>query len=241
MATAVKAFYSSKPVRRVRRQRRQNFARDYPITNAMSKALVKQVPSLQKSVRFLKELVNVEFKFNDKDHTGAFAINSSASTSFFLLNGLATGDTSESRDGDSVRYKSIQIAGVIFANGTSKVGPVRCILFIDKSPNGVAPTLGNLLANNSAVTNLYCPRNLDYKKRFVILSDQLFNPSYGNDNEAIPFKIYKKLNMHTIYGLGSVGTIADITSNALYLVLISQETTNTPSGELYSRLRMIDN
>lgn len=241
MATAVKAFYRSKPVRGVRRQRRNNFRKDYPITNAMTKALVKQVPSLQSSVRFLKELVNVEFKFLDKDHTGAFFIDSSATNSFFLLNGLQTGDTSNDRDGDSVRYKSIQIAGTLFADSVSKVGPVRIILFIDKSPNGTAPTVSNLLASSASVTNLYSPRNLDYKKRFVILSDQLLNPSYGNDTECLPFKIYKKINMHTVYGLGNTGLIGDISSNALYLVLLSQESTNRPSGELYSRLRMIDN
>lgn len=187
---------------------------------------------LQRDVKNLKNFINVEFKYKDTE----LSVNPSASGAFYLLNGLQTGDNVINRDGRLVRIKSCQAKYKLTMNASATNTTVRFLWFIDKQANQSTPTGSDLFIN----VNTQGLKNLNNRKRFVFLKDQTISLSSNSLTEK-RFNYYRKLDMKTVYDAGDAGTIADITTNALYLYVISDEAVNTPSLELYNRIRFIDN
>lgn len=231
-------FYNNPTVKRLRAQRRKNFKRDYPLTNYGLNLMANKIPKLQNSVNVLKELVNVEFKAVDHTYTGTTGERFLSAGSLLLLNGCSTGDGYTNRDGRSIRIKSVDIKVNIFAGGGGTTPEInRILIFIDKDPNASQAGITDVLSTNSPDS----PRNLDFRKRFVILKDKRFVVVPNQSNEAVIWKYYKKLNMHTIFNADTGATISAIQSNALYMMIISDQ----PTGGAYlygsSRVRFIDN
>lgn len=189
---------------------------------------------LWKDVKMLKNLINVEFKKHDVYNS----VNSNNTGNLILLNGLSNGDDYNDRDGRSVRFKSIQVQTRTLLNPSSTNTVFRMILFLDKQANAGSPAVTELLdVSTAARTDAF--RNLDYRKRYVILKDKRFTINSDYPEKIVDF--YKKLDMKTIYDDSSTSTINDITTNSLYLYLVSDEVTNTPATLYNVRLRFIDN
>lgn len=235
------SFYNSKNVSAIRRSRRNKFKKTYPIVNYGLNQVKRAVPRLENHVRLLKEVVNTEFKYLDTDQTATFNITPSAISSKFLLNGLQHGDIAVTRNGESIRIKSIEINYSLLFNATANYSHVRVLVVVDKQANAAAPALSDVLAQGGTLsTNIYSPRNLYNKKRFFSLHDQ----TYVLNQDAQPMvhnRYYRKMDMHTVYNGGDAGTIADITSNSIYVFIFSDESTNYPAGNLYGRIRFVDN
>lgn len=123
-------------------------------------------------------------------------------------------------------------------NASATNTTMRCIIFMDKQPNETAPTMAALLATTVA-GGVDAFRNLDNRKRFVILHDSRMVVS--TDFPERVHEKYKKMSLVTQYDSGNAGTIADITSNSLYMLQVSDEATNTPTQIFNVRLRFIDN
>lgn len=186
---------------------------------------------LWKDVKYLKSLVNTEFKVKEQ------SASSTANTTgvFILLNGLTQGDDFTNRNGRSVRWKSLQYHIRTLKDTAVGTCFVNYAIVIDKQANDATPTLADLYSNVQAQF-----RNLDNRKRFVII-DEVRMTLDADDPERNISK-YKKIDMHTIYDASNNGDITDINSNALYLVAWS----NQPAGDgadftLDHRLRFIDN
>lgn len=112
----------------------------------------------------------------------------------------------------------------------------RLIIFVDTQPNGAAPLIGDLLTEAEPLGQLN-PNNRD---RFRILKDKVYvfdpfvysprlvaavpgpeqNPNSSWNRTAYPIKIFKKLNIETIFNNGVASTIGDINTNALYVFLV---------------------
>lgn len=182
--------------------------------------------------RYLRSMMNVEFKY--KDVTASPTVSNTGT--LVLLNGMSKGDTVSTREARSILCKSSEFKTNAYMNASATNTSLRVILFIDKQPSGTAPTIANLLQSNT-ITSF---RHLDFRKRFVILIDRSYSLSVNGKND-VHIEWYKKLRMHTIYDDSDAGDITDISSNALYLVLISNEPTNTPTVVYNHRLRFIDN
>lgn len=180
-------------------------------------------------------LLNTEFKSKDVYDSGT-SISSTAS--FSLLNGMAKGDTISTRTARSILCKSLELNLTFIQHASATETLIRAIVFIDKSPEGTAPTVAQLL-DASGYTHV-AQRNLNYRKEFVILKDFRFHLS-SNNQEVVTKQFYKKLNMHTIFDDSDAGTIADIMNNALYIMWWSNEATNTPTFYMQSRVRFLDN
>lgn len=188
---------------------------------------------LERKVSQLANLINVEFKYNDIKDTST--INTTGL--FFLLNGLMLGDTSSSRDGRQIRIKSNQVNLKLTMHPSATNTTIRIIYFMDKQANASAPTTAMLLEDaNVPITS---PRNLDNRKRFVILKDEYV--CLNVEKSETVFEWYKKLDFRTIYDSSNVGDITDITTNSFYLFLVCDDGTNTPTYALYNRIRFIDN
>nr|UOF78339.1 capsid protein [Cressdnaviricota sp.] len=178
-------------------------------------------------------LINIERKYLD---TVADA-TPSTTEAFVLLNGMVTGDTGQTREGQSIRMDSLLVRYQLTLNASATITAVRAIILLDTQPNAAAPTAAQVLDTTGSMVS---PLNIDYGSRFKIISDKVF----GLDNvskKIIEFKRFIKLKDHAKYNTANNGTIADITTNSLYLMHYSSEVTNTPTLSYFIRLRFIDN
>lgn len=181
--------------------------------------------------RFAKSALNVEYKVHDTNPSGT----QSTTTTYTLLNGLGQGDTGESRDGDKVRYKSLLIQGQWKRNTSATTTNIRCYLVIDKQTNGLQPDANSIFEADSDPFSL---RNATYMKRYAILKTWVFTLNDDYDQKNI--KAYIPLDMVTWYS-GTGSTVSAIRNNSVYLVMVSDQPTNTPSYDLHTRMRYIDN
>lgn len=120
----------------------------------------------------------------------------------------------------------------------------RLIIFCDLQPNGATPALTDLLTGNDATYQLN-PNNRD---RFKIIKDKLYSfDTYqisGNNGWAVSgrtgydIKIYKKLNMETIFNATNAGSIGDINTGALYMVWVGTVISNDTIPEAYISTRV---
>jgi len=180
----------------------------------------------------LMGLLNTEFK--QKDVTASGTVDNVAD--IILLNGLAKGDDFDTRDGRVVRVKSIQVALLYELSASATFTQLRIMVVLDKQPNEVTMVILDLL-DSSALQSF---RNLDNRKRFVILRNEVVNMSISGAQGGY-WEYYKKFNLKTVYDDSDAGTIVDISTNAIYLVLLSNEPTNLPTVVRSTRVRYIDN
>lgn len=188
---------------------------------------------LYKDVKMLKNLINVEFKVKDE----SFNVATDASGAFQLINGLTQGDDNSNRDGRQVRFKSIQMRGRVSRNAsaTQTRDRVKLVCFIDKQPNTAAPTWLSLYTG----TDVTAFRNLDWKRRYVILWEKIVN--IDEDDPSKDWKMYRKIDMKTVFDNSSSGLVSDITTNAIYIGYISEFGVNGPGMDIDTRVRFIDN
>lgn len=165
--------------------------------------------------------------------TGTVQVNTTGSIS--LLNGCIQGTDYTQRIGRKIVLKSVYIRGRVQSEASIGPSPVisagqmaRLIIVIDTQPNGVIFAITDLLNTSDPSSQL----NLNNRDRFMILCDKLYvidpfafsttaTTAYASmSNQIHRLKIFKKLKMETIFNAGNAGTIADMTSGALYMVWI---------------------
>lgn len=165
---------------------------------------------------------------------GTLQVNTTGTIS--LLNGCIQGTDYTQRIGRKIQLKSLYVRGRVqletALNGV-QISPqmARMMLVVDTQPNGVVFAITDLLNTAAPESQL----NLNNRDRFMIICDKewVFDPyiiqgtatqSFAVGGRTIsPLKKYKKLNMETIFNSGNAGTIADMTSGALYMVWLGSQ------------------
>lgn len=183
-------------------------------------------------------MLNTEDKYFD---TSATSVNATTTGSLYVLNIPVQGTAQTNRVGQSVKNKSIYIRYLIDHNATAGTTPqyLRIIVFKDKQANGALPALTDLL-DSVAITS---PRKLEKAKRFHIYCDDQIYVSQ-NDRAGHLGKCFIDLkdgqDDHTEYS-ANAGAIGDISTNAYYFLIFSNQSTNYPVFSYQSRIRFIDN
>jgi len=167
-----------------------------------------------------------------------------------LLNGIPRGDDIEERTGRQITMRSLELT-VEFHQAPPGSTPVpvliRAMIVYDKQPNGTALTTAQVLNTVGGLNAAISPRNLEYRSRFQVIRDMRSTLSSAelDDFRDGPkyFKYYGSMNLPVTYNSGDAGTVADITTGSLYLIVISDA---NPAGALpsftyTSRLRYTDN
>jgi len=182
-------------------------------------------------------MVNVEYKVNE---TFGNVSPGSITPTIQLMNGIATGDDYTNRDGRQVRIKSLQthIRFLINPASTTGIAMFRWMLFIDKQPDVGVPLLPDVLDVTTAAS-IDAFRNLNNRKRFVILKDKRGVIALGPGSERVQ-DYYKKMDLKTVYD-GTGATDASIDGGALYLMVWTDQSANIPSCVYATRVRFIDN
>lgn len=186
-----------------------------------------------RGVNMLKNLVNAEAKFLDT------SINVSVSSSGTVqpLSLIGQGTTDITRVGNSILCKDITAKYIVSQNASATNTSVRWVLFLDKqNANGTAPTMTDLL-QSAGVTQ---PMNRDNADRFVILRTGIIDLSINGTRQR-HIQIYKDLSRLHIKYDGTDATQASAAEHQLYLGLISNEATNTPTFGGVSRIHFYDN
>lgn len=188
---------------------------------------------------------------------GAYNANTTGDIRCLALPTLGTDMTN--RIGRKIVLKSVYIKGMVqmesAANPTTAdlaTGNLtRIIIFADMQPNGALPAVTDVL--NSALPQSHL--NLNNRDRFKIYCDKMYymDPMvynttatqavacWGNTGRAI--KIYKRLNLETIFNATNGGTIADISSGALLILTIGNVAAGTRTDADFSlgiRVRFAD-
>lgn len=187
-----------------------------------------------------------EWKYVD----AADAKDINTTPSFTLVNGIAAGVGASERVGQKVAIRSIEVRAQGWVTATTGVTNMcRCILVQDKQANNTAVTaITDILETNSSMS----PRSLPNRKRFKILWDKFFLLggvlNGAGTGSSIPeqklFKSYIKFRRPIIedFNTSALGTIAAITSNAIYLVCLGNIAAGNTDANLtyYIRFRYTD-
>jgi hypothetical protein len=159
-----------------------------------------------------------------------------------LLNAIVQGVTGNDRTGRQVHMESLRLGLFFNANQSDNMDDlVRIMVVLDRECRGAQFTDADLWTNNSTtagqIVSSYDFDNVP--NRFTILHDEviLLAPTAYNGTtltqKRFPVTINKSLKSRKVhYYNASAGTIADIDSGALFLVLQSLNTIN-PSQYSY--------
>lgn len=144
------------------------------------------------------------------------------------LNGLVPGTGASQRIGKKCHFRSLLLRynlGANAASGTAFQGYVRIMVFLDTQTNATAPTVAQLLETVGGVLTASSPMNMDNRDRFKVLFDQgvPMDQTAGSSSSTRFIKLFKKMNITTIYNNGTAGTVADITSGSIYLLSMAEQ------------------
>lgn len=206
------------------RKFKRGFKRGVRTTRNVAEKALKVATTIQK-------LINVEEKRRDIDATIYYPTSSGHT---FSLNHLAQGTTAETRNGDSVKNKSISTRWVFEKNASATTTAIRCAVVLDTSPNSTMATWSDIYKEANVLSQV----NIDNGSRFQILRDHFV---VLDANNPIHFhEYYIPVDFHTKYD-GSDSTNAGIMRNQILICMISTEATNTPAWEYTTRVKFIDN
>jgi len=188
----------------------------------------KKAPTTKNLKRSIQKINRrIELKYNDYAYD--FQHLTDASVPTYCLNNLLMGDTPTTRNGAMVSPTSIQIRFTL-VHDVQDIGPsaVRMVVLWDEQPNGALPALGAVFDTTNAYRYPELPYNFLLSKRFKILWDKTVISSplanagvanvYISDEKFIKMK--RKLSRVTKYS-GNANTIADIQTNSLILMLMT--------------------
>jgi hypothetical protein len=180
----------------------------------------------------LRRFINTEMHYNDVNAS----VSATTTYSIILLNGLSLGDTATTRTGQSIKMDRCDLRFYIMADSTTILNLVRVIVVYDKQTNAASMTSADLLVN----TNPNSPYTFGSQSRFIPLYDENFALDY-NGSGIITKSVTLSANQHSIYNTGNAGTVADIVTGSLYLLVASKDLANPPSFTYFSRLWFVDN
>lgn len=181
-------------------------------------------------------LVNVERKYVDYNVTAQAISNAGV---VLYLSGIVQGDTATSRDGDSIRSKSLfHRCEFLTTAGTPAV--VRCLVFVDTQNAGALPAVTDVLQTASRLS----PLSMTNSKRFIVLQDELIDLNNPVTAAGMykTMKFYKKTDFHIKYR-DTTSSVTGANNNGIFCLYISNIAAGatTPSVSFSNRIRFIDN
>lgn len=200
--------------------------------------------STSRRLAVLERRQRAQVQYKNIIHTGLLTDAWSTTPIFFALNEMKIGTSEGLRIGDRITMTGITVKVFPQFNNGVQAGagfaPVRCVMWVDRTPDGLAPPRDLLFATPGAAPNdtdaFFAPINRLYKGRFKILYDKTWdlniNALFANDaplDKAINVVIRRKLpNIVTTY-YGDTGGAVDIQRNALGIAVFQQFDTSIPA------------
>lgn len=177
-----------------------------------------------------------------KTHDVAFATtvdNTGGTASMIPMTAIAQGDQSIDREGLDVRVQSLKIDGYVTTSASTPTTILRMIIFSDTQQHGVKPTVTELLETASVIGL----KEHEAKGRFNILLDKkmLYNHYVSGHTSVHKLSYYKKFkNGRKVSYLGTGTTSSNLGKGQLYILMISDQATYTPTVTWNARLKFTD-
>ncbi len=183
----------------------------------------------------IRKLINIEEKnLETLVSSAAFDTNGTV----YSISTVAQGTDYTQRVGDSIRMQHIQVRWRVFKNAAATQSMCRVILFRDLDGYGTAPVTGDVMQFAGVATAPLSPPDWLNRKRFAIIRDELV--TLNNTGESSVCGMWQvPHNGHILY----LGTTAAASSNgkgSVYMLVISDESTNTPTIAFSSRIAFTD-
>lgn len=140
-----------------------------------------------------------------------------------LLNGIATGDDYNTRDGRQATMRSVAVKGYLTPTANIAASDARLLLVWDNAPNGAAPVYADIM-QEAGVPHSF--PNINNEKRFTILKDwfqqvgyfsALSTSSYAQESSVHKIDLSVSLNSLTQFS-GTGATVASIQNGAIWMV-----------------------
>lgn len=187
---------------------------------------------LYRDLKFLKSVINVEYKY--RDTSGDTTYSTTGSVNNLCL--VAQGDDSIERNGRSIKLKYLQLRGVCEKHGSANWTRVRYILFKTRQNQESAPALTDLLTDVD-IDSFY--EQLNNQESFTILVDKTI---VLDASQALSKMFQETIPIDThVYYNGTTSSEASCGNGAVYLAILSNEATNTPTVTWNARIGFIDN
>lgn len=209
----------------VKRSFKKKSSTPYAIKNS------KAIPYLVKSVKKLKKNSKRELKFIE---SGVVSLTPSTTATITYLSASAQGTTNVGREGNVIYVKSMYFRGTCIQHVSALTTVIRFLIVMDKDNQGAAPITTDIL-DSSDVNSQTSKVNT---KRFRILTDKTMTMDTASNN-LIKYKFYHRMN-RTLYYKGTSAAASDGLTNAIYVLILSNQAVNTPSFAYSSRIRFTD-
>jgi hypothetical protein len=221
-----KALVKDDVSRRFRRRGKNKFGKRGQIYGAAAN-------QIRKDIGYLFSVLNVEDKYRD---ISSGSVTLSAAWQGALLNGLSQGTTPSTRIGQSVKTVGLEFRWTVYINASSTLGQTfRIVIFTDKFANNTAPTFTDVYTASPI-----SPRVVAFLERFHVLYE--IRSTLSPDGQEVRVDDYiRPQQWHVKFNTANNGTIADITSNSLYVIYISDQSANFPTLVYESRFIYVDN
>lgn len=164
--------------------------------------------------------------------------NQSSTVLITPLSLAGQGDTASSREGSKISMSSIQMKYTWKMSEGATSTRARIMLIQDKQVNGASFSANDLLESSALGTAIISPLNLDGAFRFRVLYNKVHTLS-GEGSKVQYKEMFKKININARYS-GSGGTISQVLSSGLFLLAVTDETSQTPNLSFFVRIRFND-
>lgn len=196
-----------------------------------------------KIAKFVKSLMNTEFKYLDTFGT-VVPTNSSAQNCIWLTD-IDAGTGPSNRTGYSVRSKFLQTRFSLTMNASATTTTVRVLIFVDTNPaQASAVPVVNSVINMDGDTTIG-PLSMDFPGRYQVLKDKIISLN-ANGNAQKTFKFNYNWTekdeaiAHVRWDVTG-DTVTDKRQNHIFMLVTSNQSTNTPNLNYFCRYRFIDN
>lgn len=215
------------------RRTRRRFRKAYAFGKKQYRNRAKWQSTAQKALSVAlaaKSMLNVEHKFYDS----SIGVAADDTYSSLALTNPAQGDTTQTRDGNSIKLTSLYITGDIELQTTyTPRDRVRCVLV--HSLHGNSPSWTSVFLDD----DVNSMRNLNNTHDFKVLWDRTYNLStYGGD-DVKTLKCFKKFNNHHVKW--DAGTVNARNGHLYFLYLGGHTGSAATHVDFKARARFIDN
>lgn len=186
-----------------RRNSRKNRGKSNP--SSVSKTQVRQM--IKSVIRSTDEV-----KYIDMATLTTTAISTTMTTAH--LTGISQGASVNNRIGNEIRAVGVEIFLTFITADTSNLG--RVLVVRDRQPNKAAFGQTDLFVNATDAQSWF---NEDYRDRFEVIYDKICDVGTPGP-ESFTFREYVPLK-GTVYYTGSSNSIANVMSNAFFMVYLS--------------------
>lgn len=181
------------------------------------------------------EMLNAEKKYYDIAQTAVTPSAPNLSPTYVsMVSSIAVGDGPSNRDGSQIRVKSFNVQMQYIINSSATTTTIRWLIVKDRRVQvGSTPAWTDIYDSNEVVNTFI---NIeDQWRRFQIIRSGVVTLNV-NQNPAASTDIYIPCSLPVRYD-----TSNQVIDNNVWLILASNESTNTPTINYRYRVRFYDN